>query len=145
MQVSLDVNNRKMPGGKILRLRKMLQVATPNRAPPKLLSRLLKVVDTPIWGAKWPQSSSLWVQKTIMKLYSLPFSHKSQKNRYRASQRQHNLATSACEGRSCPIYGAKWPQSSSLWLRKTIMKLYSRPFSHKSQKTGIARCSDSII
>ena len=41
-----------MPGDKIQWLGKMLQVATPNRAPPKLLSRLLKVVDTPVWGAK---------------------------------------------------------------------------------------------
>ena len=134
MQVSLDVSNRKMPGGKILGLRKMLQVATPNRAPPKLLSRLLKVVDTPIWGAKWPQSSSLWVRKAILKLYNLPFSRKLRKTASRVAARAEYLSP-VIKVVDTSIWGSKWPQSSTLWVRKAILKLFNLPFSRKSQKT----------
>ena len=63
----------------------MRERATPICGYPKYISLVLKVVDTSIWGAKWPESSTLWVRKVFLRLYDLPFPRKSQKTASRVT------------------------------------------------------------
>ena len=57
----------------------MPQGATPTRTLLKFVYYILVVVDTSIWGAKWPQSSTWWVRKAFLKLSDLSFLCKSRK------------------------------------------------------------------